>query len=75
MLLRWRGYVMTKGYLKYINLYGIANTMQYLHANNIIHRDLKPENVVLDNARFLPKNLKNFEKILKNFENFFDTFH
>ena len=33
---------------KFINIYGIASAMKYIHSKNIIHRDLKPGNIILD---------------------------
>ena len=37
---------------KFINIFGIASGMKYLHSLNIIHRDLKPGNVLLDQYLF-----------------------
>ncbi|KAK8841339.1 hypothetical protein M9Y10_026953 [Tritrichomonas musculus] len=39
---------------KYINIYGIALAMQYLHSHDIIHCDLNTDNVYLDSS-FYPK--------------------
>ena len=39
---------------KYINIFGIANGMSFLHKKHTIHRDLKPDNI-LEDENFYPK--------------------
>ena len=39
---------------KLIIIYGIAQSMSHLHAQNILHRDLKPDNILVDQF-FHPK--------------------
>lgn len=39
---------------KFINIYGIAKGMAFLHQNQVVHRDLKPENIML-NESYYPK--------------------
>lgn len=37
---------------KFINIYGIASCLQYLHFHDIIHLYLKPENILMDEHLF-----------------------